>query len=143
MSALLDVNVLVALAWPSHVHHEAAQKWFASHHSAGWATTPITEAGFVRVSSNPRANDDFCDPATAADLLKRACALEGHAFWPDSTQWSALAPDELEVVTRHQFVPDAHLALLARANDGAFVTFDRDAVALAERLGAQALLLSA
>ena len=25
---LLDVNVLVALAWDSHVHHVAARRWF-------------------------------------------------------------------------------------------------------------------
>ena len=30
MSAhLLDVNVLIALAWPSHAHHEAAHHWFS------------------------------------------------------------------------------------------------------------------
>lgn len=28
MIRLLDVNVLVALAWPNHVHHEAVQAWF-------------------------------------------------------------------------------------------------------------------
>jgi predicted nucleic acid-binding protein len=26
--SLLDVNVLVAFAWPNHVHHSAAQHWF-------------------------------------------------------------------------------------------------------------------
>jgi predicted nucleic acid-binding protein len=26
--SLLDVNVLVAFAWPNHVHHAAAQHWF-------------------------------------------------------------------------------------------------------------------
>jgi hypothetical protein len=25
--AWLDVNVLIALAWPSHVHHEAAHRY--------------------------------------------------------------------------------------------------------------------
>ena len=28
MIALPDVNVLVALAWPNHVHHEQARGWF-------------------------------------------------------------------------------------------------------------------
>jgi uncharacterized protein len=28
--ALLDVNVLVALFDPDHVHHEAAHRWFAA-----------------------------------------------------------------------------------------------------------------
>ena len=32
MVYLLDVNVLIALAWPNHVHHAAAHTWsrFAS-----------------------------------------------------------------------------------------------------------------
>ena len=29
MKALLDVNILVALFDPMHVHHEAAHEWFA------------------------------------------------------------------------------------------------------------------
>lgn len=53
--ALLDVNVLVALAWESHVHHVAATTWFDEFAVAGWSTCPITESGFVRVSANPRA----------------------------------------------------------------------------------------
>ena len=28
VTALLDVNVLIALAWPNHVHHAAARAWF-------------------------------------------------------------------------------------------------------------------
>jgi len=32
--ALLDVNVLVALFDPDHVHHELAHDWFADHRSA-------------------------------------------------------------------------------------------------------------
>jgi hypothetical protein len=35
---LLDVNVLVALAWDSHVHHARTRAWFAANSSDGWAT---------------------------------------------------------------------------------------------------------
>jgi predicted nucleic acid-binding protein len=28
MITLLDVNVLIALAWPNHVHHGIARNWF-------------------------------------------------------------------------------------------------------------------
>ena len=47
VTALLDVNVLIALAWPNHVHHAAARDWFERHGQAGWATCTLTEAGFV------------------------------------------------------------------------------------------------
>ena len=51
--ALLDVNVLVALFEPEHIHHETAHDWFADESSHGWATCPVTENGFVRVLANP------------------------------------------------------------------------------------------
>jgi len=53
--SLLDVNALVALAGDSHVHHTAIRSWFASNSKQGWATCPITESGFVPVSSNPKS----------------------------------------------------------------------------------------
>jgi predicted nucleic acid-binding protein len=51
-TALLDVNVLVALFDPDHVHHEIAHDWFAEEGRDGWSTCPLTEAGFIRVLSN-------------------------------------------------------------------------------------------
>jgi predicted nucleic acid-binding protein len=50
--------VLVALPWPNHVHHRAARVWFDREAGAGWASCPITQLGFVRVPSNPRAIPD-------------------------------------------------------------------------------------
>lgn len=49
--AFLDVNLLVALAWPNRVHHAVAHAWFRRNQSNGWATCPVSQAGFVRVSS--------------------------------------------------------------------------------------------
>ena len=53
MIALLDVNVLVALFDPAHLHHEAAHVWFGRNRSRRWATCPLTENALVRVLSNP------------------------------------------------------------------------------------------
>ena len=50
---LLDVNVLVALFNPDHIHHDTAHDWFAEHHTRGWATCPLTEQGVVRILANP------------------------------------------------------------------------------------------
>ena len=55
MTDLLDVNLLISLAWPNHVHHASALAWFGARDGQPWATSPVTEAGFVRVSSNPSA----------------------------------------------------------------------------------------
>ena len=51
--SLLDVNVLLALAWPTHIHHAAAHRWFAENCAAGWATCPLTQLGFVRLGMQP------------------------------------------------------------------------------------------
>lgn len=50
---LLDANVLLALAWPNHLHHAAAHLWFAKNHKSGWATCPLTQLAFVRLSMQP------------------------------------------------------------------------------------------
>ena len=50
--ALLDVNVLVALVLDQHVHHVAAHRQFAGV-AERWFTTPLTEAGLLRLLLTP------------------------------------------------------------------------------------------
>ena len=124
MTALLDVNVLLALAWPNHVHHRRARSWFEKGHASGWATCSITECGFVRVSSNPAVVDEARTPAEAILLLRRLTALEGHRFWADDVS-IARREDEIERIRGHRQVTDAHLLALARRHRGSLATFDR------------------
>ena len=97
----------------------------------GWATTPVTELGFVRVSSNRRALPTSTTPAVAAQLLARLTALEGHRFLPDTVR--GIVGDELDIrtLTGHRQVTDAHLLALALATGGPLVTFDRAIAGLA------------
>jgi hypothetical protein len=39
---LLDINVLLALTDPMHVHHDVAHQWFAQTGRHRWATCPLT-----------------------------------------------------------------------------------------------------
>ena len=82
-SALLDVNVLLALAWPNHQHHGAAHRWFGKSGKHGWATCAVTELAFVRLSSNPSFTADAVTPVEAAALLARYKAHPGHRFLAD------------------------------------------------------------
>lgn len=52
MSHPLDVNEWVALGWLGHVQNHQVRKWMLSELSkrTSFATTPITELGFVRIS---------------------------------------------------------------------------------------------
>ena len=42
MTYLFDLNLLLALAWPSHVHHETAHGWIEGKMPLRRATCPLT-----------------------------------------------------------------------------------------------------
>ena len=122
MAALLDTNVLLALAWPNHQFYAAAHGWFHDHARTGWATCAATELSFVRLSSNPVYTEGAVLPSEAADLLKRMCALAGHRFWKSP---AARKPEIYRRAIGHKQVMDAWLVEAARENEGKLVTFDR------------------
>ena len=124
MIGLPDVNVLVALAWPNHVHHEQAREWFESSHRQGWATCPVTESGFVRVSSNRRVTPVATSPAEAIRLLRDMTALDGHTFWTDDTSIARSRFVAAERLLGHGQVTDAHLVAVTLSQGGRLVTFD-------------------
>ncbi len=125
--ALLDVNALVALAWDSHVHHARAREWFLENSLHGWATCPITESGFVRVSSNPKVLPIPVGIDAAHTVLATLRALDGHRFLNDDV---SLCDADVPSMTGHRQVTDAHLLTLARRHGARLVTFDAGALAL-------------
>jgi toxin-antitoxin system PIN domain toxin len=121
---LPDVNVLVALAWPNHVHHERARAWFEENHQRGWATCPVTESGFVRVSSNRKVVPEARRPGEAILLLREMTSLRGHVFWADDTSIARSRWVAAERLVGHGQVTDAHLVALCLERKGRLVTFD-------------------
>ena len=125
MVSLLDVNLLIALAWPNHVHHRAASRWFDRNRKLGWASCPITQSGFVRLSSNPHILPNACSPREALALLRRVVGLPDHVFWQDDI---SIATSDLIDETRllgHRQITDAHLLALALRRGGQLATLDR------------------
>ncbi len=120
-AALLDTNVLLALAWPNHQHHAAAHTWFAVHAKRGWATCAFTQLGFIRLSANPAYSREAVPPAEAAALLRQWTHHKAHQFW---TSPAADAPAIYERALGHQQVNDAWLVEVARKNRGRLVTLD-------------------
>lgn len=55
----------------------------------GALSCPLTESGFVRVSSNQRVTPGASTPAEAIALLRRVRRLEGHVFWTNE-----VSPDQ-------------------------------------------------
>ena len=127
---LLDVNLLIALAWPSHVHHAEAQSWFLRKRKAGFSTCPLTQTGFVRVSSNPKFIADAVSPADALSLLHEITRLPEHEFWPDTLSLDDALRKVGRLMAGHQQVTDAYLTGLALARAGILATLDRGAAAL-------------
>jgi len=129
---LLDVNVLVAIAWPNHVHHAVAREWFIERRPAQWATCPVTESGFVRISSNTKAIPAAVSPAEAVELLVQLRKQPGHTFWSDSISIAESRHVPRSRLVSYAQVTDAHLLSLAREYGARLATFDRGLSALAQ-----------
>ena len=124
MTALLDVNVLVALAWPNHVHHDATRRWFEERRLSGWATCTLTESGFIRVSCNPSAVQQTVTPIDAIALLDRLRRLETHSFWPLDLSVTELPDDVLARIQGYRQITDAVLLAAAMQQGGQLATLD-------------------
>jgi hypothetical protein len=123
--ALLDVNVLVALFDPDHVHHEVAHDWFADRGRRAWATCPLTELGFVRVLSNPAYGGSVTRATDLMARLRRFCKSGGHVCWPDVVSLRDEAVFDCSHVASHRQVTDVYLLGLAHSRGGVLATFDR------------------
>jgi toxin-antitoxin system PIN domain toxin len=127
--ALLDVNALVALAWDSHVHHAAMRTWFAANRARGWATCPLTESGFVRVSSNPKVLPSPIGVEAARAVMSALRAVDGHRFLVDDV---SIGDSDVPRMSGYRQVTDAHLLALARRQGVRLLTFDAGVLTLAE-----------
>jgi toxin-antitoxin system PIN domain toxin len=123
MRGLLDVNVLIALLDAAHVHHRLAMEWLGRNGRHGWASSPITQIGCIRIMSQP-AYPNSKPAALVAERLRAATQDRHHQFWPgDLDPLSGHAVRWTDILSARQ-VTDAYLLALAVAREGRFVTFD-------------------
>ncbi len=114
MSHLLDVNFLFACGWDIHADYTRANRWLAE--VASFATCPLTELGFIRVSLSPAFGAGLSD---ALESLAAILRMRNHRFLSDSTR-----AHQLPRVRGTKEVSDAHLVLLARSHHLRLATFD-------------------
>jgi uncharacterized protein len=139
MVHLLDVNVLLALAWQNHTQHAQARQWFLANSDEGWATCPFTESGFVRLSANPKVFPTALTPVNAVALLRQVANHPNHQFWQaDVEVTGATYPKEL--LRGHKQVADAYLVAMAVRHQGRLVTFDA-AIRTLDRTGTRVFWL--
>lgn len=129
---LLDINVLLALAWPNHQFHQRAHSWFSRHGKAAWGTCAVTQLGFVRLSSNPAFTPLAKTPREAADLLMAMTQREGH-FFLDSQPSLVTEPlrEQFTKITGHKQITDAYLIAICQVHRCKLATFDHKLMAIA------------
>jgi toxin-antitoxin system PIN domain toxin len=128
---LADVNVLFALLWPRHVHHEAAQTWFASQGHRSWATNSITQLAVVRLLTNPAVTRGAVNGSTALATLADATSHPNHQFWELDRPVALMLAAVANSVTGYRQWTDALLLRQAADRKGKLVTFDGGLMALA------------
>jgi uncharacterized protein len=116
VTVLLDANVLIALLVDDHVHHAAAENWFAGI-SESFATCPVTQGSLMRLLIR-----EGQPAATARAVLAAAIGDDRHEFWPDGIPYTDVPT---EGIIGHRQVTDAYLAQLTRARHGRLATFDQ------------------
>jgi len=124
MRALFDVNALIALLDPGHVHHHRTHRWWANNRRAGWATCPLTQNGFVRVLSQPGYANSI-SAAVATEFLAGALDTPQHEFWPDGLSITDAETFVRERILGPRQITDLYLLALAVRRQGRLVTFDK------------------
>ncbi|MEO6754233.1 MAG: PIN domain-containing protein [Chthoniobacteraceae bacterium] len=114
MSHLLDVSFLLACAWSGHADHARANRWLNS--TSKFATAPITQTGFLRVSMSAAYGASFAD---AQNALRAILQLKSHRLVTD-----AVRADSLPALSSNRDVTDAHFVKLAASHRLKLATLD-------------------
>jgi len=125
LRTLLDVNVLIALTEPRHDGFDAAQEWFGTSGRDNWGVCPLTEIGFVRITTNPSFYPGPRTHEEATFILAELANRPGYHYWPLTESWAALTAPFSTRISGHQQVTDAYLLGLAIKEGGVLVTFDK------------------
>jgi predicted nucleic acid-binding protein len=122
---LLDDNVLLGCGWKSHAENVALLGWLLQ--TSEWATCPMTESGFMRISMSPAYQAAFDDARKSLATLR---ALQGHCFVADDVDAAALPK-----LTSYKDTTDAHLVTLAKRHGLKLATLDASLISKAWALG--------
>lgn len=124
MSGLLDVNVLIALAWPPHEHHAQALAWFRQHGQAGWGSTAMTQAAFVRIVSQPSFAGQPMSVGEAGKALLQMTSHAAHRLLPMDFGFDQVLRVCTGGLHGHRQITDAYLLTAASRHGMRLVSFD-------------------
>jgi hypothetical protein len=109
--------------------HTRAVAWFLENRETPFATSPMTEAGFIRISMNPLIVTEQISLKAALAMLDTYRTRYKHVFWPDSLSVSE-ALSMVKPLSGHRQITDAYLLALAIMNDGKLASFDKGITAI-------------
>jgi uncharacterized protein len=126
MRALLDVNVLVALFDATHVFHDRAHNWWSANSPSGWASSPITEHGVVRIMGHPAYSPSRrFSPRELTEALRAFVSDSDHEFWSDGVTIRDAKLFAADRIHGARQLTGVYLLGLAWRHGGRMVTFDR------------------
>lgn len=114
MSALLDVNLLLACGWQTHPAHLQALSWLDTE--TEFFTCPLVELGFVRVSMGPAFRAQFQDTQRVLTAIKSRSSARSIVVDFDAAR--------LPVISTYNDVTDAYLVALAKSHGLSLATLD-------------------
>lgn len=120
MTYLLDVNVLMALLWENHEQHAKTRAWFGGVTS--FATCPVSQLGFARVSSHPLLGYGL-SPDDAFGVLRQLLADPRHRFIAADLSCSDRVV-RTDLMAGPNQITDRYLVALARQHDCVLATLD-------------------
>ena len=121
---LLDVNALIALGWDAHTHHNTMVDWFNGNAKRGWGTCALTQAGFVRVLSQPALGQAQSTVVKLSDSLQQQVAHPAHRFVPLDFAFEEVIRRCTGGVVGHRQITDAYLLTAAMRAGMKLLTFD-------------------
>ena len=121
MTRLLDVNLLMAFLWENHEHHNATRAWLRN--VSAFATCPVSQLGFARVSSHPLLGYGLT-PEMAFGVLRQFLADPRHQFIPDDLSCSDRVV-RTDLMHGANQIADRYLVALARQHGCSLATLDK------------------
>jgi predicted nucleic acid-binding protein len=122
---LLDINALLALLDPMHVHHDNAHRWYEANSPVQLLICPHVENGVMRVASQPRYPNHLGTTAMVRENLRKfteqlkveRCANDASLLDDNILKKPALLTTSS--------IADLYLLAVAVANNAKLATFDR------------------
>ena len=100
---LLDINVLLALADSSRVHHGRSRGWVPSKDVEARALCSITENGCVRILGRASYPGFEGEAEEVREVLEIHPSYPGQRYWSVWKRWRSAS---LQILTRHPLLLD-------------------------------------